>query len=112
MSGDNPQHKRPDRVQARKIRKTLDETVVKVSLPGLLVAQDATTAALRAELETLVETISKSTNKASLVLNRFLIHRLSKGENLPDLTKQTFYSHCLNIGSGRCAKPANGLQET
>ena len=67
--------------------------------------------AFRAELETFVEHISKSVNEASLLLNRFLISRLSQGESLPDLTNQTFYNHCINIGSGRCAEPADGLQE-
>ena len=45
------------------------------------------------------------------MLNRFLISRLSQGESLPDLANQTFYNNCINIGSGRCAKPADGLQE-
>ena len=111
MSEDKPKRKRPDRAVASKLRKLLDETVVKVSLPGLLVSRDGA-GAFRAELETFVENISKSVNKASILLNRFLISRLSQGASLPDLTNLTFYNHCINIGSGRCAKPADGLQET
>ena len=53
--------KRPDRSDAAKRRKTLDETVVKVSLslPGILVAHDGQDA-FREELERLVENVSKS----------------------------------------------------
>ena len=111
MSEDKPKRKRPDRAEASKLRKSLSETVVKVSLPGLLVSQDGADA-FRAELETFVENISKSINKASMLLNRFLISRLSQGESLPDFANLTFYNHCINIGSGRCANPADGLQET
>ena len=110
MSEDKPKRKRPDRAEASKLRKSLSETVVKVSLPGLLASQDGA-GAFRAELETFVENISRSVNKASILLNRFLISRLSQGESLPDLTNQTFYNNCMNIGSGRCANPADGLQE-
>ena len=111
MSEDKPKRKRPDRAEASKLRKSLSETVVKVSLPGLLVSQDGADA-FRAEIESFVENISKSVNKASILLNRFLISRLSQGASLPDFKNQTFYNHCINIGSGRCAKPADGLQET
>ena len=76
MSEDKPKRKRPDRAVASKLRKSLDETVVKVSLPGLLVSQDGA-GAFPAELETLVENISRSVNKASILLNRFLISRLN-----------------------------------
>ena len=69
--------------------------------------QDGVTA-FHAELETFVENISKSVNKAIILLNRFLISRLSQGESLSDLTNQTFYNNCINIGSGKCAEPADG----
>ena len=111
MSEDKPKRKRPDRAEASKLRKSLEETVVKVSLPGLLVSQDGA-GAFRAELESFVENVSKSVNKASILLNRFLISRLSQGASLPDLKNQTFYNNCINIGSGSCQKPADGLQET
>ena len=111
MSEDKPKRKRPDRAEASKLRKSLSETVVKVSLPGLLVSQDGADA-FRAEIESFVENISKSVNKASILLNRFLISRLSQGASLPDFKNQTFYNHCINIGSGSCRKPVDGLQET
>lgn len=101
--------KRPDRSDAAKRRKTLDETVVKVSLPGILVAHDGQDA-FREELERLVENISKSVNKGSLLLNRFLLKRLEANETLPDLSSLTLYVQCLNIGSGRLNKPTEGLQ--
>ena len=41
MSEDKPKRKRPDRAESSKIRRSLNETVVKVSLPGLLVPQGA-----------------------------------------------------------------------
>ena len=96
--------KRPDRSDAAKRRKTLDETVVKVSLPGILVAHDGRDA-FREELERLVENVSKSVNKGSLLLNRFLLKRLEANETLPDLSSLTLYVQCLNIGSGRLNKP-------
>ena len=101
--------KRPDRSDAAKRRKTLDETVVKVSLPGILVAHDGRDA-FREELERLVENVSKSVNKGSLLLNRFLLKRLEANETLPDLSSLTLYVQCLNIGSGRLNKPTEGLQ--
>ena len=110
MSDDKPKPKRPDKKEAIQRKKNLDRTVIKVSLPGLLIAQDGRDA-FRAELEQFVENVSRSVNKASLFLNRFLIDRLSNDQSLPDLTDQTLYNQCLNIGSGRCNKPIAGLRE-
>ena len=63
MSVDKPKRKRPGRAEASKIRRSLSESVVKVSLPGLLVPQDAGCRmhdgmnAFCAELEAFVENI-------------------------------------------------------
>ena len=84
--------------------------VIKCSLAGLLFLDDGTNA-FRAELEKFVENVSKSVNKGSLLLNRFLIRKLSNGGTLPNLKNQTLYFQCLDIGSGRCYKPIDGLQE-
>ena len=101
--------KRPDRAEAAKRRKALDETVVKVSLPGILTTHDGRDA-FREEVERLVENVSKSVNKGSLLLNRFLLKRLEAHETIPDLSSLTLYVQCLNIGSGRLNKPTEGLQ--
>ena len=101
--------KRPDRADRAKRRKYLDETVVKVSLPGILVAHGGRDA-FREEVERFVENVSKSVNKGSLLLNRFLLKRLEANETLPDLSKESFYFQCCNIGSGRLNNPTEGLQ--
>ena len=101
--------KRPDRAEAAKRRKALDETVVKVSLPGILTTHDGRDA-FREEVERLVENVSKSVNKGSLLLNRFLLKRLEAHETIPDLSSLTLYVQCLNIGSGRLNKPTEGVQ--
>ena len=69
------------------------EYVVKASLAGKIKEP-----VLRDEIDKWILTISKITNKGSLVFNRTLIHCLSKGIELPDLTSQTFYTQCMTIG--------------
>jgi hypothetical protein len=62
------------------------------------------------ELQKWVYTISKVTNKGSLVFNRLLLHCLNNNIPLPDLTDQTLYLQCFNIGVGKLYK-ANPLLE-
>lgn len=85
------------------------EYVVKTSLAGKIKEPF-----LRGEIDKWVLTVSKITNKGSLVLNRTLIHCLSKGIELPDLTSQTFYYNCMTIGiNKRKFKDVNkALEET
>ena len=85
------------------------EYVVKTSLAGKIKEP-----VLREEIDKWVLSISKITNKGSLVLNRTLIHCLSKGIELPDLTSQTFYTQCMTIGiNKRKFKDANkSLEDT
>lgn len=85
------------------------EYVVKTSLAGKIKEPF-----LRGEIDKWVLTVSKITNKGSLVLNRTLIHCLSKGIELPDLTNQTFYYNCMTIGiNKRKFKDVNkALEET
>ena len=85
------------------------EYVVKTSLAGKIKEP-----LLREEIDKWVLSISKITNKGSLVLNRTLIHCLSKGIELPDLTSQTFYTQCMTIGiNKRKFKDVNkDLEET
>ena len=85
------------------------EYVVKTSL-----ASKIKETVLREEIDKWVLNISKITNKGSLVLNRTLIHCLSKGIELPDLTSQTFYTQCMTIGiNKRKFKDANkALEDT
>lgn len=98
--------KRPDVVERLKARKGLRELVVKTSLSGKLNEK-----ALLPEIEKWVDTVSKATNKGSLVFNRLLIHCLEGGHELPDLTDQTLYLQCLNIGLGRLNKPCSVLKD-
>ena len=60
-----------------------------------------------------MENVSRRVDKASLLLNRYLIDRLSQDKPLPNLGKdnQTFYAHLLNIGIGDCRTPADGLED-
>jgi hypothetical protein len=106
--------KRPDRAEAAKRRKSLQHKVVKCSLTRILNDDD-----VREEIERWVENVSKSVDKASLVLNRILLECLKVSdekkehyENLPDLTDLTLYSQCVRVGSGNTnSKPVPGVQE-
>ena len=53
---------------------------------------------LFATFQNWVLNVSKATNKASLVVNRVLLHCLNNKLPLPDLTDQTFFEHCLKVG--------------
>jgi len=97
--------KRPDVVQRLKDRKGKRELVVKCSLPGRLIEKQ-----LMPELQKWVSTVSKVTNKGSLVFNRLLLHCLNNNIPLPDLSDQTLYLQCFNIGVGKLYK-ANPLLE-
>ena len=57
------------------------------------------------DIQNLVEHISKIINKASLVLNKFLLYCLSNNLPLPDLTNQSLYIQCATIGTGTLRKP-------
>lgn len=109
MSGlpDPPkQRKRPDVLQRLKDRKGTHERVVKCSLSGRLTEKK-----LLPEIEKWVSTVSKVSNKGSIVFNRLLLHCLNRKKPLPDLTDQTLYVQCFNIGVGRVYKSIPELKE-
>lgn len=110
MSGPGPptkERKRPDVVQRIKDRKGKQERVVKCSLQGRLIEKK-----LMPEIQQWVSTVSKITNKGSIVFNRLLLHCLNAKKPLPDLTDQTLYLQCFNIGVGRIVKSIPELEET
>jgi hypothetical protein len=101
------ERKRPDVLQRLKDRKGKQERVVKCSLQGRLTEKK-----LMPEIQQWVSTISKITNKGSIVFNRLLLHCLNAKKQLPDLTDQTLYLQCFNIGVGRVVKSIPELEET
>ena len=110
MSGPGPptkERKRPDVVQRLKDRKGKQERIVKCSLQGRL-----TEKRLMPEIQQWVSTVSKITNKGSIVFNRLLLHCLNAKKPLPDLTDQTLYLQCFNIGVGRIIKSIPELEAT
>lgn len=98
--------KRPDVVQRIKNRKGKEERVVKCSLSKKLIENS-----LMEEIEKWVHVTSKVTNKGSLVFNRLLLHCLNNGLELPDLTDQTLYVQCFNIGVGKTIKNIDILND-
>jgi hypothetical protein len=110
MSGPGPptkERKRHDVVQRLKDRKGKQERVVKCSLQGRLTEKK-----LMPEIQQWVSTISRVTNKGSIVFNRLLLHCLNAKKPLPNLTDQTLYLQCFNIGVGRINKSIPELEET
>ena len=99
MEADTSKRKRPDVSQRIKDKRNNDEQVVKVSLAGHLNEPK-----LRKHIESLVESVSKATNRGSLLLNRALIKYLGEGEDLPDLTNSTFFRHCIAINDSNTYK--------
>ena len=89
--------KRPDRHLAMQRRKLLNERVVKVSLPGILV-NNHSKVEVRRHIDNLVCYTSKVTNLGSIVLNRMLLHCLNNDVDLPDLNSQTLFRQCMLIG--------------
>jgi len=109
-SGPGPptkERKRPDVVQRLKDRKGKQERVIKGSLSGRLLEKR-----LMPEIQQWVSTISKITNKGSIVFNRLLLECLNTKQPLPDLTDQTLYLQCFNIGVGRLNKSIPELDHT
>ena len=100
------ERKRPDVVQRLKDRKGKQERVVKCSLQGRLLEKS-----LLPEIQRWVLTTSKITHKGALVFNRLLLHCLNRGLPLPDLTDQTLYLQCFNIGVGKLYKANDVLKE-
>jgi len=110
MSGPGPptkEVKRPDVVKRLKDRKGKQERVVKCSLQGHLTEKK-----LMPEIQQWVSTVSRITNKGSIVFNRLLLYCLNAKKPLPDLTDQTLYLQCFNIGVGRVNKSIPELEET
>lgn len=101
------ERKRPDVLQRLKDRKGKQERIVKCSLQGRLIEKK-----LMPEIQQWVSTVSKVTNKGSIVFNRLLLHCLNTKKPLPDLTNQTLYVQCFNIGVGRIVKSIPELEET
>ncbi len=99
---------RPDLSLRMQKRKTHNETVVKLSLARILEGQNV----IRNSIEKRVENISKLIQKSSLVLNFYLINRLTNNKPLPNLKNVTFYRQCANIGTeSTMRKPTEGLKE-
>ena len=101
----NNKRKRLDVTERRFSRKSNRELVVKASLSGKLIEKR-----LLPEIDKWVSTVSKAINKASLLFNRTLMHCLENNIDLPDLSDQTLYLQCVNIGLGRLNKPNPLLQ--
>lgn len=106
MEETTKERKRPDVVQLLKDRKGKQERVVKCSLQKALKDKQ-----LMPEIQKWVRTVSKVTNKGSLVFNRLLIHCLQNNVPLPDLQDQTLYLQCFNIGIGQVRKSIEPLVE-
>ena len=51
-----------------------------------------------------VDTVSKITNKGSLVFGRILVYCLKHKVPLPDLNDLTLYFQCFNVGYGEATK--------
>jgi len=99
MEEQTPGHKRPDVVERLKARKGKEERVVKCALSKRLVEKS-----LIKEIQRWVYTTSRVTNKGSLVFNRLLLYCLNNNIKLPDLSNQTLYYQCFNVGIGKARK--------
>ncbi len=97
--------KRPDRTEALKRRKSLQETVIKVSLPGHL--KDSR---LYPILQKWVSIASQTMNRGSLVFNRLLLYCLENQLQLPDFTDQTLYYQCFKVGIRTLRKNTGPIQ--
>lgn len=106
MEANEKERKRPDVVQRIRDRKGKQERVVKCSLQKHLVEKS-----LMSEIQKWVYTTSRITNKGALVFNRLLLYCLQRGLSLPDLTDQTLYVQCFNIGTGRLNKANDILKK-
>ena len=98
--------KRPDVVERIKARKGKQETVIKCAFSKRLIEKS-----LMEEIQRWVHITSKVTNKSSLVFNRLLLYCLNNNIKLPDLTDQTLYLQCFNIGVGRFYKKIEVLND-
>nr|QBK85705.1 MAG: putative transposase DNA-binding domain protein [Marseillevirus LCMAC101] len=106
MEEKTPGRKRPDVVERIKARKGKQETVIKCCLSNRLIEKSLTN-----EIQKWVLTTSKVTNKGSLVFNRLLLHCLNNNIELPNLSDQTLYLQCFNIGVGRINKKIKVLTD-
>lgn len=99
--------KRSDLKEAGEQKKGTEERVIKKSLVGSLKYEK-----LYPVINEWVYEASKNMNRGSLVFNRFLIHNLSNGLDLPnfslkpleDSSTQNFFNHCFKTGL-RKSKP-------
>jgi hypothetical protein len=89
--------KRTDRTEALNNRNDMKETVIKKSLPGTLKVER-----MYPVISRWVSESSQTMNRGSLVFNRFLLHCLTNGLELPDFNSdssiQTFFIHCFKVG--------------
>lgn len=97
--------KRPDRTEALKQRKLLQETVVKVSLPGHLKEP-----CLYPVLQKWVSIASQTMNRGSLVFNRLLLYCLENKLPVPDLNDQVVYNQCFKVGIRTLEKDTGPIQ--
>lgn len=99
-------NRRPDVAKRRKDRNGKEEFVVKCSLSGSLSVHE-----MQDEIDEWVEAVSRLVNIGSLVLNRLLLHCLSTGSALPDLSQRWPFYHAFIIGAGgKLRKPDPLLQ--
>jgi hypothetical protein len=97
--------KRPDRSEALKSRKSLQETVIKVALSGHL--KDIR---LYPTIQKWVSIASQTMNRGSLVFNRLLLYCLENQIQLPDLNDQTLYNQCFKVGVRTLKKNTGPIQ--
>ena len=92
-----PKRQRPDRAIALKSRNDFKESVVKVSFQKILREKK-----IFPYIENIVNIISKCTVKASLVLNRIIIHCFEKKIELPNFD-ENFFIHLFAVGVTTCS---------
>lgn len=96
---------RPDNIERRLANEGKDEFIIKCTLNSVLIEKG-----IKTSIEELVNNISQSVQRGSIVFNRLLLYCLNNGIPLPDLTEHCLYQHCFNVGIGRLNK-ANPLVE-
>ena len=91
--------RKEDFAQRKAARAVTRERVVKCSLQKALKEKS-----LMPEIAKWVDTVSKITNKGSLVFGRNLVYCLKQKVPLPDLNNPTLYFQCFNVGYGEAKK--------
>ena len=97
MSSDIQKRKRPDRAIALQNSRNFKESVVKVSFQKILIEKK-----IFPFVDNIVNIVSKCTVKASLVLNRIIIHCFEEKIDLPNFD-QNFFIHLFSVGVTTCS---------